>query len=204
MCTAVIADNSLVPEVRGRRFTAAAMPSLAELRLRQQRKTRASRPIPDLSVTAGLETCGYFARRRTSPANCPAVVIHENRGSIRISKMSRADSWQIGGLLPMRPPPAVIPAIMKLVAVRPTRCAKRTEDLVTAYSVLARPECGQVAPSVSSGNDRQHVCWDPDLAAGVPFMVAPNADVPKIKAPLMIHYAADEPSMPAGPPTRRR
>jgi len=47
----------------------------------------------------------------------------------------------------------------------------------------------------------------PDLAAAVPFYgnTPPTDDVPKIKAPLMIHYAENDPaSMRCGPPMRLR
>jgi carboxymethylenebutenolidase len=42
----------------------------------------------------------------------------------------------------------------------------------------------------------------PDLAAGVPFygLVAPTADVPRIKAKLQLHYAGYDPRINAGIP----
>src|SRR5207237_8308014 len=75
--------------------------------------------------------------------------------------------------------------------------AKRTEDLVAAYGVLkARPECtgkvGAVGFCFGGGMVNTVAVRLPDLAAAVPFYGGqPNdADVAKIKAALMLHYAA--------------
>ncbi len=79
--------------------------------------------------------------------------------------------------------------------------AKRSEDLIAAYGILkSRPECsgkvGAVGFCFGGTIVNMFAVRLPDLAAAVPFYGGqPNAaDVAKIKAPLLIHYAGlDEP-----------
>src|SRR5258705_236550 len=74
--------------------------------------------------------------------------------------------------------------------------AKRTEDLMAAVGFLkSRPECtgkiGAVGFCFGGGVVNQMAVRFPDLAAAVPFYGGQPqaADVPKIKAPLMLQYA---------------
>ena len=148
---------------------------------------------------------GYFARPAKASAKLPGVVvIHENRG-----------------LNPYIEDVARRLAVLNFVAVAPDALtpaggypgdedkaralfakldpAKRTEDLMAAYPYLkSRPECsgtiGAVGFCFGGGTVNQMAVRIPDLAAAVPFYgsQAAASDVPKIKAPLLIHYASDD------------
>ena len=85
--------------------------------------------------------------------------------------------------------------------------AKRTEDLLAAYAALkSRPECtGKVgAVGFCFGGTIVNIFAVrlPDLAAAVPFYGGQPgaADVAKIKAPLLIHYAGLDERVNAGWP----
>jgi carboxymethylenebutenolidase len=85
--------------------------------------------------------------------------------------------------------------------------AKTREDFVTAYNVLkARPECngrvGIVGFCYGGAISNMLATRVPDLGAAVPFYgrQPPAADVPKIKAPLLIHYAENDQGVNAGWP----
>jgi carboxymethylenebutenolidase len=85
--------------------------------------------------------------------------------------------------------------------------AKTREDFVTAYNVLkARPECngrvGVVGFCYGGSIANMLATRAPDLGAAVPFYgrQPAAADVPKIKAPLLIHYAENDPGVNAGWP----
>ena len=85
--------------------------------------------------------------------------------------------------------------------------AKTREDFVTAYNVLkARPECngrvGVVGFCYGGGIANMLATRVPDLGAAVPFYgrQPAAADVPKIKAPLLIHYAENDQGVNAGWP----
>jgi len=147
----------------------------------------------------------YFARPAKAGGKLPGVVvIHENRG-----------------LNPYIEDVARRLAVLNFVAIAPDALtslggypgdedkaralfaklnpAKRTEDLMAAYPYLkSRPECsgriGAVGFCFGGGVVNQMAVRVPDLAAGVPFYgsQAAAADVPKIKAALLIHYASDD------------
>jgi carboxymethylenebutenolidase len=85
--------------------------------------------------------------------------------------------------------------------------AKRTEDLMTAAAyVKARPESsgklGAVGFCFGGTTVNQMAVRFQDLAAAVPFYGGqpPAADVAKIKAPLLIHYAGLDERINAGWP----
>jgi carboxymethylenebutenolidase len=84
---------------------------------------------------------------------------------------------------------------------------KRTEDLLAAASFLkSRPECtGKIgAVGFCYGGDIVNILATrmPDLAAAVPFYgIQPSTtDTARIKAPLLIHYAASDQRVDAGWP----
>ena len=147
----------------------------------------------------------YFARPAKAGGKLPGVVvIHENRG-----------------LNPYIEDVARRLAVLNFVAIAPDAltslggypgdedkarvlfakldAAKRTQDLLGSYPYLkSRPECsgriGAVGFCFGGGVVNQMAVRVPDLAAGVPFYgsQAAAADVPKIKAALLIHYASDD------------
>jgi carboxymethylenebutenolidase len=144
----------------------------------------------------------YFARPAKAAGKLPGVVvIHENRG-----------------LNPYTEDVARRLAVLNFVAIAPDALtpvggypgdedqaravfakldpAKRTEDLMAAYPYLkSRAECsgkiGAVGFCFGGGIVNQMAVRIADLAAGVPFYgsQAAAADAPKIRAPLLIHYA---------------
>ena len=145
---------------------------------------------------------GYFARPASPAGKLPGVVvIHENRGLnpyvedvTRRLAVANFVAFAPDALTPLGGYPGDEDAAVKLFGQ--LDAAKRTEDLVTAYNVLkARPECtgkvGAVGFCFGGTTVNTFAVRIPDLAAGVPFYGGqPNAaDVPKIKAPLMLHYA---------------
>jgi carboxymethylenebutenolidase len=84
---------------------------------------------------------------------------------------------------------------------------KTREDMVAAAGVLkSRPECtgryGAVGFCWGGGMVNYLATRLPDLGAGVPFYgsAAPTEDVPKIKAPLLIHYAETDQRINAARP----
>ena len=156
---------------------------------------------------------GYFARPANPAGKLPGVVvIHENRGLnpyvedvTRRLAVANFVAFAPDALTPLGGYPGDEEAAVKLFGQ--LDAAKRTEDLVTAYSVLkARPECagkvGAVGFCFGGTTVNAFAVRIPDLAAGVPFYGGqPNAaDVPKIKAPLMIHYAGLDERINAGWP----
>jgi carboxymethylenebutenolidase len=156
---------------------------------------------------------GYFARPANPAGKLPGVVvIHENRGLnpyiedvTRRLAVANFVAFAPDALTPLGGYPGDEEGAVKLFGQ--LDAAKRTEDLVTAYSVLkARPECagkvGAVGFCFGGTTVNTFAVRIPDLAAGVPFYGGqPNAaDVPKIKAPLMIHYAGLDERINAGWP----
>jgi carboxymethylenebutenolidase len=145
---------------------------------------------------------GYFARPASPAGKLPGVVvIHENRGLnpyvedvTRRLAVANFVAFAPDALTPLGGYPGDEEKAVALFGQ--LDAAKRTEDLVTAYSVLkARPECagkvGAVGFCFGGTTVNTFAVRLPDLAAAVPFYGGqPNAaDVPKIKAPLMLHYA---------------
>jgi carboxymethylenebutenolidase len=156
---------------------------------------------------------GYFARPANASGKLPGiVVIHENRGLnpyvedvTRRLAVANFVAFAPDALTPLGGYPG---DEEKAVALFGTLDAtKRTEDLLAAYGVLkSRAECtGKVgAVGFCFGGTTVNIFATrlPDLAAGVPFYGGqPNAaDVAKIKAPLLIHYAGLDERVNAGWP----
>ena len=157
------------------------------------------------------EIRGYLAVPKSGPAKrAGVIVIHENRGlNPHIQDVARRVA--IGGFTGLAPdmltplggtPPdedAARAAIGRLDRVDAVR------NLVAAVAYLkSRPDATGAVGAVG-------FCWGggmvnllavaaPDLTAGAPFygLVAPAADVPKIKAKLQLHYAGNDPRINAG------
>ncbi len=156
---------------------------------------------------------GYFARPANAAGKLPGVVvIHENRGlNPYIEDVARR--LATANFLAFAPdaltPAGGYPGNEEKAAelFRALDPAKRNEDLVAAYDFLkARADCtgrvGAVGFCFGGATVNMFAVRLPDLAAGVPFYGGqPSAaDVAKIKAPLLIHYAALDERINAGWP----
>jgi len=156
---------------------------------------------------------GYFTKPANAGGKLPGVlVIHENRGlnpyiedvARRLALLNFV-AFAPDALTPVGGYPGDEDKGRDLFAKQDTK--KRIEDLVTGASVLkARPECtgkiGTVGFCFGGGIVNLLATRLPDLAAGVPYYgVQPAAaDVPKIKAPLLIQYASDDERINSGWP----
>ncbi len=145
---------------------------------------------------------GYFARPANASGKTPGVVvIHENRGLnpyiedvVRRLAVANYVAFAPDSLAPVGGYPGDEDKARELFAKQDA--AKRIEDLVAAAGYLkSRPECsGRIAAMgfcFGGGIANLLAVRLPDLAAAVPFYgAAPAAaDVARIKAPLLIHYA---------------
>lgn len=155
---------------------------------------------------------GYFARPAKA-GKCPGVVvIHENRGlSPYIEDVARRlatenyVAFAPDALTPVGGYPGNEDQARELFAK--LDAAKRTEDLLAAVPFLqSRPESsgktGAVGFCFGGGIVNTMAVRFADLAAAVPFYgEQPSAaDTPRIKAPLLIHYASNDPRINAGWP----
>lgn len=155
---------------------------------------------------------GYVARP-TGAAKLPGViVIHENRGlnpyiEDVARRLATADylAFAPDALAPVGGYPGDDEKAAQLFAVLDP--AKRTEDLLAAYDVVkSRSDCtGKVAVigfCFGGTTANLFAVRLPDLAAAVPFYGGePRTDeVPRIKAPLMLHYAGLDERVNAGWP----
>jgi carboxymethylenebutenolidase len=156
---------------------------------------------------------GYFARPSNASGKLPGVVvIHENRGLnpyvedvARRLAVANYVAFAPDALTPLGGYPG---DEEKAVALFGTLDAtKRNEDLLGAYAILKeRPECtgkvGAVGFCFGGTTVNMFATRLPDLAAAVPFYGGQPAaaDVAKIKAPLMIHYAGLDDRINAGWP----
>jgi carboxymethylenebutenolidase len=156
---------------------------------------------------------GYLARPAKMSGKLPGVVvIHENRGLnpyiedvARRLAVANFVAFAPDALTPLGGYPGDEEKAVKLFATLDP--AKRTEDLMTGATWLkARPECtgriGVVGFCFGGGIANAMAVRFPDLAGAVPFYGAQpaTADVAKIKAPLLIHYAALDERINAGWP----
>ena len=156
---------------------------------------------------------GYFVRPSNAKAKLPGVVVvHENRGvNPYIEDVARR--LAVDNYVALAPD-ALTPvggyqgddekAAQLFSGLDPV---KRTEDLLAAVPFLqSRPECngrvGAVGFCFGGTIVNTMAVRIPDLAAAVPFYGGqPSAaDTAKIKAPLLIHYAALDERVDAGWP----
>ncbi|MEO6928950.1 MAG: dienelactone hydrolase family protein [Casimicrobiaceae bacterium] len=156
---------------------------------------------------------GYFARPANPAGKLPGVVVyHENRGLnpyiedvTRRLAVENFVAFAPDALTPVGGYPGTEEKAMQLFADLDAK--KRTEDLMAAYGFLkARPECtgkvGAVGFCFGGGMVNMLAVREPGLAAAVPFYGAqPNAeDTARIRAPMLIHYAALDDRIDAGWP----
>jgi len=130
------------------------------------------------------------------------VVVHENRGLnphiedvARRAALAGFISIAPDALTPLGGYPGNDDAGRELQSKR--NQSEMLEDFIAAYNYLKNhPDCngkvGVVGFCVGGGIANQMAVRIPDLAAAVPFYGGQPAkeDVPKIKAPLLLHYAA--------------
>ncbi len=156
---------------------------------------------------------GYFARPANASGKLPGVVvIHENRGlSPYIEDVARRlavenfVAFAPDALTPVGGYPNDDEKAAELFAKLDP--GKRVEDMLAAVPYLkSRPECngkiGAVGFCIGGTIVNIMAVRIPDLAAAVPFYGGQPgaADTAKIKAPLLIHYAALDERVDAGWP----
>jgi carboxymethylenebutenolidase len=156
---------------------------------------------------------GYLVRPKSAVGKLPGIlVIHENRGlNPHIEDIARRLALENflafapDALFPLGGYPGDEDKARELF--QKLDQAKTREDMVAAYKWLkARPECtgrvGAVGFCYGGGIVNMLATRLPDLAAGVAFYgSAPNlADVPNIKAPLLIQSAEVDERINAGWP----
>jgi carboxymethylenebutenolidase len=156
---------------------------------------------------------GYFVTPVTAKGKLPGVlVVHENRGlNPHIEDIARRlaldnfVAFAPDALTPLGGYPGDEDKARELFPKLDQ--TKTREDFVAAAAFLkARPECtgriGAVGFCYGGGIVNMLATRVPDLGAGVPFYgrQPPAADVPKIKAPLLIQYAETDQGVNAGWP----
>lgn len=156
---------------------------------------------------------GYFAQPANASGKLPGVlVIHENRGLnpyiedvARRLAVENFVAFAPDALAPLGGYPGNEEKASELFSR--LDATKRNEDLFAAYGFLkSRPECtgkvGAVGFCFGGGIVNMLAVRFPDLGAAAPFYgPQPNAeDTAKIKAPLLIHYAALDERIDAGWP----
>ncbi len=156
---------------------------------------------------------GYFVRPASSGGKRPGVVVyHENRGLnpyiedvARRLAVENFVAFAPDALTPVGGYPGDEEKATQLFSQLDPK--KRTEDLVAAAGFLkSRPECtgkiGAVGFCYGGGVVNILATRMPDLAAAVPFY-GPQpaaADAARIKAPMLLHYAALDKGIDAGWP----
>jgi len=156
---------------------------------------------------------GYFVRPAKASGKLPTiVVIHENRGlnpyiedvARRLALLNYV-AFAPDALTPVGGYPGDEDKAREMFAKQDA--AKRTEDLMTGVTFAkSRPESngkiGAIGFCFGGGMVNAMAVRFPDLAAAVPYygVQPPSADVPKINAALMIHYAGNDPRINDGWP----
>jgi len=156
---------------------------------------------------------GYLVRPAGASGKLPAVlVVHENRGLnphiediARRLALDKFMAFAPDALFPLGGYPGEEDSARALF--QKLDRAKTQQDFVAAVAFLkGRPDStgkvGVVGFCFGGGIANFLATQVPDLAAAVPFYGGqPNvADVPKIKAPLLIHYAENDGGINAGWP----
>ena len=166
-----------------------------------------SYPSPQGNTT----TKGYLVRPANASGKLPGIlVIHENRGlNPHIEDVARR--FALANFVAFAPdalaPLGGYPGTEEQAATMfgQLDANKRTEDLVASANFLkshasSTGKIGAVGFCFGGGIVNTLATRMPDLAAGVPYYGAqpPAAEVPKIKAPLLIHYAGIDERINAG------
>jgi carboxymethylenebutenolidase len=167
--------------------------------------------FPSPQGNAGMK--GYLVTPAAATGKLPGVlVVHENRGlNPHIEDIARRVALENfvafapDALAPLGGYPGDEDAARQLFPKLDQ--AKTREDFVAAAAFLkARPACtgkvGVVGFCYGGSVANMLATRVPDLAAAVPFYggQAPAEDVPKIKAPLLVHYAENDQRINAGWP----
>jgi carboxymethylenebutenolidase len=180
-------------------------------------------PKDDTRIQTGYETVqspqgngtikGYFATPANARGKFPAVlVIHENRGLnpyiedvARRLALANFIAYAPDGLTSVGGYPG--DEQKGAAAFKSVDGPKMFEDFVASAGWLkshaqSTGKVGAVGFCFGGGICNQLAVRLPDLAASVPFYgrQANAADVPKIKAPLLLHYAANDQGVNAGWP----
>jgi len=180
-------------------------------------------PKDDTRIQTGYETVqspqgngtikGYFATPANARGKFPAVlVIHENRGLnpyiedvARRLALANFIAYAPDGLTSVGGYPG--DEQKGAAAFKSVDGPKMFEDFVASAGWLkshaqSTGKVGAVGFCLGGGICNQLAVRLPDLAASVPFYgrQANAADVPKIKAPLLLHYAANDQGVNAGWP----
>jgi carboxymethylenebutenolidase len=200
-------------------FTAAAMleslrPNYAWAQQVPKDDARIKAEMLDYPSPQGSGTVkAFLARPANASGKLPGViVIHENRGlNPYIQDVARR--LAVANFVALAPdaltPLGGYPGDEEKAAqmFQQLDPAKRSADLLAAYPALkARPECngkiGAVGFCFGGTTVNMMAVRIPDLAAAVPFYGGQPqaADVPNIKAPLMLHYAGLDERVNAGWP----
>ena len=156
---------------------------------------------------------GYFARPAKAAGKLPAIaVIHENRGlnpyiedvARRLAVIGYA-AFAPDALTPVGGYPGDEDKAREMFAKLDAE--KRTEDLMAAVPYLktltdTTGRIGAVGFCFGGGMVNAMAVRFPDLAGGVPYYgrQPAAADVAKIKAPLLIQYASEDPNVNKGWP----
>lgn len=166
------------------------------------------------SPHGNARTSGYLVKPARASGKLPGVlVVHENRGlNPHIEDITRRIAldnflaFAPDALAPVGGYPGDEDKARELFATLDQ--TKTREDFVAAADWLKHhPECtgtiGAVGFCYGGGIVNMLATRIPDLAAAVPFYgnQPPSADVPNIKAPLLIHYAGHDDRINAGWPT---
>jgi carboxymethylenebutenolidase len=165
--------------------------------------------FPSPQGNAGMK--GYLVRPAAATGKLPGVlVVHENRGlNPHIEDIARRVALENfvafapDALAPLGGYPGDEDAARQLFPKLDQ--AKTREDFVAAAAFLkAHPACtgkvGVVGFCYGGSVANMLATRVPDLAAAVPFYGGQAAaeDVPKIKAPLLVHYAENDQRINAG------
>jgi carboxymethylenebutenolidase len=168
-------------------------------------------PYPSSEGSGTMRGC--LARPADPAGGWPGVLVfHENRGLnpyiedvARRLAVANFVAFAPDALTPVGGYPGDEEKAMQLFSSLDAK--KRTEDLIAAYAFLkSRPECtgriGAVGFCFGGGMVNTLATRVPELAAAVPFYGGqPTAEnAAKIKAPLLIHYAALDERINAGWP----
>jgi carboxymethylenebutenolidase len=169
--------------------------------------------VPFPSPQGNSTTKGYLVRPANAKGKLPGVlVVHENRGlNPHIEDIARRIAldnfiaFAPDALAPLGGYPGDEDQARQLFPKLDQ--AKTREDFVAAYGFLkGLPDCtgkvGAVGFCYGGGIANMLATRLPDLAASVPFYgnQASAEDAPKIKSPLLIHYAENDQRINAGWP----